>query len=47
MLTGTILTHLPHWSLFAILMLAIIAAWLMIFRGMNVRPWNGSAVASA
>ena len=41
MLTGTILTHLPHWSLFAILMLAIIAAWLMIFRGMNVRPWNG------
>ena len=41
MLTGTILTHLPHWSLFVILMLAIIAAWLMIFRGMNVRPWNG------
>ena len=47
MLTGTILTHLPHWSLFVILMLAIIAAWLMIFRGMNVRPWNGSAVARA
>jgi hypothetical protein len=43
MLTGLILTHLPHWSLFVILMLAIIAAWLMIFRGMNVRPWNGSA----
>ena len=47
MLTGTILTHLPHWSLFVILMLAIIAAWLMIFRGMKVRPWNGSAFARA
>ncbi|HHT2829784.1 efflux MFS transporter YdeE [Klebsiella aerogenes] len=40
MLTGIILTHLPHWSLFFILMLAIVAAWLMIFRGMNVRPWQ-------
>lgn len=40
MLTGIILTHLPHWTLFFILMLAIVAAWLMIFRGMNVRPWQ-------
>lgn len=33
--TGLILTHLPHWSLFIILMAAIILAWLMIIRGMG------------
>ncbi|WP_194205924.1 efflux MFS transporter YdeE [Superficieibacter sp. 1612_C1] len=33
--TGLILTHLPHWSLFVILMAAIILAWLMIIRGMG------------
>lgn len=36
MITGIILTHLPHWSLFAIMMAAIVAAWLMILRGMGV-----------
>ncbi|EMW3191942.1 TPA: efflux MFS transporter YdeE [Klebsiella quasipneumoniae subsp. quasipneumoniae] len=40
MFTGLILTHLPHWSLFVILIVAIVAAWLMIFRGMNARPWQ-------
>jgi cyanate permease len=35
MITGSILTHMPHWSLFVVLMLAIIVAWLMIFRGMK------------
>ncbi len=40
MLTGLILTHLPHWSLFVILIVAIVAAWLMIFRGINARPGN-------
>lgn len=40
MFTGMILTHLPHWSLFVILIVAIVAAWLMIFRGMNARPWQ-------
>lgn len=40
MLTGLILTHLPHWSLFVILIVAIVAAWLMIFRGINARPWQ-------
>ncbi|HHP1346336.1 TPA: efflux MFS transporter YdeE, partial [Klebsiella quasipneumoniae] len=40
MLTGLILTHLPHWSLFVILIGAIVAAWLMIFRGINARPWQ-------
>ncbi len=33
--TGLILTHLPHWSLFVILMAAIVLAWLMIIRGMS------------
>jgi len=37
MITGIILTHLPHWSLFAIMMAAIVAAWLMILRGMGVK----------
>lgn len=40
MLTGLLLTHLPHWSLFVILIVAIVAAWLMIFRGINARPWQ-------
>lgn len=39
MITGIILTHLPHWSLFAIMMGAIVIAWLMILRGMNVKAW--------
>ncbi|ROP62079.1 putative MFS family arabinose efflux permease [Enterobacter sp. BIGb0383] len=46
MATGMILTNLPHWSLFAIMMVVIIAAWLMILRGMNIRPW-GDAVSAA
>ena len=37
MVTGIILTHLPHWSLFAIMMAAIVVAWLMILRGMSVK----------
>ncbi|HDR2160293.1 TPA: efflux MFS transporter YdeE [Enterobacter cancerogenus] len=37
MITGIILTHLPHWSLFAIMMAAIVVAWLMILRGMSVK----------
>ena len=45
MATGMILTSLPHWSLFAILMVAIVAAWLMIIRGMNIRPW-GEAIGA-
>ena len=37
MITGIILTHLPHWSLFMIMMAAIVIAWLMILRGMSVK----------
>ncbi|HAT1619890.1 TPA: efflux MFS transporter YdeE [Raoultella planticola] len=48
MITGSILTHMPHWSLFVVLMLAIIVAWLMIFRGMKIRPWqSGCSAVSA
>ncbi|WP_434641010.1 efflux MFS transporter YdeE [Klebsiella sp. I138] len=48
MMTGSILTHMPHWSLFVVLMLAIIVAWLLILRGMKVRPWqNGCSTVSA
>jgi hypothetical protein len=39
MITGIILSHLPHWSLFAIMMAAIVVAWLMILRGMSVKAW--------
>ena len=39
MITGIILTNLPHWSLFAIMMVAIVIAWLMILRGMSVKAW--------
>lgn len=40
--TGVILTHLPHWSLFAILMAAIVLAWLMIVRGMHCKPQHNA-----
>ncbi|WP_449554385.1 efflux MFS transporter YdeE [Lelliottia amnigena] len=40
MITGIILTHLPHWSLFAVMMAAIVIAWLMILRGMSVKTWQ-------
>lgn len=46
MATGMILTNLPHWSLFAIMMVMIIIAWLMILRGMNIRP-AGDVVSAA
>lgn len=41
MVTGAILTTLPPWSLFAILMAAIVVAWMMILRGMRVSPREG------
>ncbi|WP_297122827.1 efflux MFS transporter YdeE [uncultured Enterobacter sp.] len=47
MITGIILTHLPHWSLFAIMMAAIVAAWLMILRGMGVKRGYSEAGGAA
>lgn len=41
MIAGLILTNLPGWTLFAIMMLAIVMAWLMILRGMSVKAWDG------
>ncbi|AWH88598.1 efflux MFS transporter YdeE [Limnobaculum parvum] len=38
--TGVILTTLPHWSLFIILIVGIVLAWLSMLRGMQVTPWN-------
>jgi predicted MFS family arabinose efflux permease len=40
MITGIILSSLPAWTLFAVMMLAIVLAWLMILRGMSVKAWN-------
>jgi len=46
--TGIILTTLPGWTLFAILAATIVLAWLMMLRGMQVRPWDsGLSVAKA
>jgi len=46
MITGIILTHLPHWSLFAIMMAAIVVAWLMILRGMSVKSVHAAKAAA-
>ncbi|WOZ75428.1 efflux MFS transporter YdeE [Kosakonia sacchari] len=41
LLTGVILTTLPATSLFVILMVTIIVAWLMMLKGMQARPLGG------
>lgn len=38
LLTGIILTTLPAWTLFIIMMVTIILAWLMMLRGMQAKP---------
>ena len=38
--TGVILTTLPGWSLFVIMMVVIVLAWLMMLLGMRVSPWQ-------
>lgn len=40
LLTGIILTTLPAWSLFVILIVTIGIAWLMLVKGMQVRQWG-------
>lgn len=44
--TGIILTTLPGWTLFAILAATIVMAWLMMLRGMQVRPWDSGLSAA-
>ncbi|MDN2488088.1 efflux MFS transporter YdeE [Kosakonia sacchari] len=41
LLTGVILTTLPAASLFVILVVTIIVAWLMMLKGMQARPLGG------
>ncbi|ANR77520.1 transporter [Kosakonia sacchari] len=41
LLTGVILTTLPAASLFVILVVTIIVAWLMMLKGMHARPLGG------
>lgn len=38
LLTGIILTTLPAWTLFVIMMITIMLAWLMMLRGMQAKP---------
>jgi MFS family permease len=47
MITGIILSSWPAWTLFAVMMLAIVLAWLMILRGMNVKVWNDGELKTA
>lgn len=42
--SGIILTTLPSWSLFVVLIVAIILAWAMMLKGMRVNPWDQPAV---
>jgi len=44
--TGIILTTLPGWTLFAILAATIVFAWLMMLRGMQIRPWDSGLSAA-
>lgn len=38
LVSGMILTSLPAWSLFLVLMVAIVLAWALMLKGMRVKP---------
>lgn len=40
LLTGQILTHFPPMMLFPIMMVAIVLAWVLIFRGIKASRWS-------
>ncbi|HCC5835608.1 efflux MFS transporter YdeE [Citrobacter farmeri] len=42
--SGVILTSFPAWTLFVVLMVAIIAAWALMIKGMRARPWGQPAL---
>ncbi|HFZ8993508.1 TPA: efflux MFS transporter YdeE [Citrobacter freundii] len=42
LISGLILTTLPAWSLFAILIAAIICAWMLMLKGMQTAVWQQS-----
>lgn len=46
LLTGQILTHFPPLMLFPIMMVTIVLAWLLIFRGIKASTW-GTTVSAA
>ncbi|WP_436877364.1 efflux MFS transporter YdeE [Siccibacter turicensis] len=46
LVTGVILTTLPAWSLFAILIGAIVLAWLCMLKGMSGRTWDMPSLKS-
>ncbi|MDA8494963.1 efflux MFS transporter YdeE [Kluyvera georgiana] len=46
LLTGQILTHFPPIMLFPIMMVTIVLAWLLIFRGIKASTW-GTTISAA
>ncbi|KIQ48711.1 transporter, partial [Citrobacter rodentium] len=42
--SGVILTAFPAWTLFAVLIAAIVAAWILMLKGMRARPWGQAAL---
>lgn len=44
LVSGVILTTLPAWSLFAVLIVAIILAWALMLKGMRASPWGQPAM---
>ncbi|HDI6138246.1 TPA: efflux MFS transporter YdeE, partial [Escherichia coli] len=42
--SGIVLTSLPPFSLFIILALVIIAAWVLMLKGIRARPWGQPAL---
>ncbi|POT57414.1 transporter [Citrobacter amalonaticus] len=38
--SGIILTSSPAWTLFVVLIVAIVMAWVLMLQGMRVRPWG-------
>ncbi|MEY7271371.1 efflux MFS transporter YdeE [Citrobacter koseri] len=44
LVSGVILTTLPAWSLFAVLIVTIILAWTLMLKGMRARPWGQPAM---
>ncbi|HAT2782915.1 efflux MFS transporter YdeE [Citrobacter koseri] len=44
LVSGVILTTLPAWSLFAVLIVTIILAWALMLKGMRARPWGQPAM---
>ncbi|MFM2545361.1 hypothetical protein ACI50N_22665, partial [Escherichia coli] len=44
LVSGVVLTNLPPSSLFIILALVIIAAWVLMLKGIRARPWRQPAL---